>query len=155
MSALYQADYHLWVRRQAQLLRDQQFDDLDVADLVDALLDLAKRERKELKRLVKQLMWCVLKSQLNPGYVSDTCRGTLAEQRDGIIEKMQKMPAIVPLLDDYFANAYEKAASKLARKAGLPRSSFAATLPWPKEQLLEEGFMPWTEAERKRPSADA
>lgn len=54
------------------------------------------------------------------------------------------MPSIAPLLDNLIAAAYTQAADRLTARATLPRSALPENLPYTKEQLLNQDFMPWT-----------
>ena len=38
---LYETDLYVWARNQAELLRDKRFDELDLANLVEEVEDLA------------------------------------------------------------------------------------------------------------------
>ena len=44
-AALYEEDFYLWVERQADLLRDGRFRDLDLAHLIEEVEDLGANLR--------------------------------------------------------------------------------------------------------------
>jgi hypothetical protein len=146
MNALYQADLQLWSQRQARLLREQHFDELDVTNLIRQLHDAQNQQRKTLQRKAQKLLHYFLKSQLYPERVSGKWLGALHRQRSRIHAMVREMPGIVPLLDDYLCVAYQTGAARLSARADLPRLAFAAELPWTTQQLLTADFMPWTSA---------
>lgn len=144
MSTLYNADYYIWTQRQIKLLHTQNFERLDLENLMAEVLNLATEERKELKRHVRKLMHYFLKSKLYPERVSGRWLGKLCGHRHWIAKLVDEMPSLEPLLDGYIAEAYADITDRLTTKARLPRSSFPETLAYTKEQLLEQDFMPWT-----------
>ena len=48
LNALYEQDFAAWAEATAQLLERQQFDQLDLLNLIEEVWDLSKRERDRL-----------------------------------------------------------------------------------------------------------
>ena len=49
MSTLYEADFYAWTQRQAELLRAEEFSDVDWNNLIEEIETLGRSERKEIK----------------------------------------------------------------------------------------------------------
>ena len=142
MNTLYKADFHLWTQRQAALLRAKDFDRLDRDQLVEQILDLAEQERNNLNRRMEKLMRYLLKCKVQPECVSGKWLSTIYQQRCRISDCLEEMPSIRPLFEEYLEEAYAKAAHRASVQAKLPRTFFPATLPFTKQQLMDEKFIP-------------
>ncbi len=139
---LYETDFLVWINTQADLLRAKHFDQLDVANLVDELEGMARKEKRELKHRMVQLIMHLLKCKLQPGRVSGSWLGTIREQRLQIRDLLEEMPSLTGLLDEYMERSYSQAAALAADDAGLPLSAFPATTPFSKAQLLDPDYIP-------------
>ena len=142
MNTLYKADFHLWTQRQAELLRAKDFDRLDRDRLAEQILDLAEQERKYLKRHMEKLMRYLLKCKVQPECVSGKWLSVIYQQRCRISDCLEEMPSIRPLFDAYLDEAYAKAAHRASVQTRLPRAFFPATLPFTRQQLMDEEFIP-------------
>jgi len=58
---LYEADYHLWVVETVKQLQNQDFESVDWDNLIEEISDLARRDKKKLKSLLKNLIEHLLK----------------------------------------------------------------------------------------------
>ncbi len=65
-AALYEADFYLWVERQAELLRKSRFRDLDLAHLIEEVEDLGASQRNEVFGRSQRIMQHLLKLQFSP-----------------------------------------------------------------------------------------
>ena len=66
MSKTYLSDFNLWVDQTAQLLREQRWHDIDLPNLIEAVQDLGKRERRSLVSQLTRLLLHLLKWQYQP-----------------------------------------------------------------------------------------
>ncbi|HZA66496.1 MAG TPA: DUF29 domain-containing protein [Geminicoccaceae bacterium] len=63
---LYEADFYVWARNQAELLRDKRFDELDLANLIEEVEDLAGAMRRSARNRTITIMVHLLKLQYSP-----------------------------------------------------------------------------------------
>ena len=47
--SLYERDFCLWLEQQSELLRERRFDELDLANLVEEIEAMARRDKKAVK----------------------------------------------------------------------------------------------------------
>ena len=140
---LYETDFLVWINTQADLLRAKHFDRLDLENLVEELEGMARKEKRELRhRMVQLMMMHLLKCQLQPGRVAGSWLGTIYEQRLQIRDLLKDMPSLTGLLDEYMARSYPQAAALAADDTGLPLSAFPAATPFSKAQLLDPYYIP-------------
>ena len=63
---LYDSDFYVWARNQAELLRDKRFDELDLANLIEEVEDLAGAMRRSARNRTITIMVHLLKLQYSP-----------------------------------------------------------------------------------------
>ena len=63
---LYDEDFYVWAQSQAELLRDKRFDELDLANLIEEVADLAGAMRRSVRNRTITIMVHLLKLQYSP-----------------------------------------------------------------------------------------
>jgi hypothetical protein len=63
---LYETDFYVWAQNQAELLRDKRFDELDLANLIEEVEDLAGAMRRSVRNRTITIMVHLLKLQYSP-----------------------------------------------------------------------------------------
>jgi hypothetical protein len=142
VDAEYEQDLALWYARQAELLRERRFDELDLENLIEELEVAGKNLRRELNSRLRVLLMHLLKCQFQHERISGSWRGTLNEQRDEIRDLLTDNPSIGPGLMQLADKVYTSAMQRASAETGLPESSFPLTNPYSREQLLDSRFIP-------------
>ena len=139
---LYEADFLVWINTQAELLRTQRLDQLDLENLIEELEGMARAQKREFKHRIEQLLLHLLKCKLQPERMSGSWRSTIREQRDRIRDLLQEMPSLKPLLQDCLTHAYVSAAKHAADQTRLPLSAFPEKNPFTMAQIFDDDFWP-------------
>jgi hypothetical protein len=63
---LYEADFYVWAQDQAELLRNKRFDNLDLANLIEEVEDLAGAMRRSVRKRTITIMVHLLKLEYSP-----------------------------------------------------------------------------------------
>ena len=64
--SLYERDLCLWLEQQAALLREGRFGDLDLANLIEEIEAIARKDKKAVKNNLIVLLTHLLKHQFQP-----------------------------------------------------------------------------------------
>ena len=140
--ALYDHDYHAWLTRQATLLSERRFVELDLDNLIDEIQALARSEKREIENRVNVLLMHLLKWAHQPAQRSGGWASTIIEQRARLLKRLQESPSLrgypVEVLDEEYAIAREKAAAE----TGLRGGTFPKTCPYTIDQVLDPDFLP-------------
>jgi Domain of unknown function DUF29/Putative antitoxin of bacterial toxin-antitoxin system, YdaS/YdaT len=138
----YDRDYHAWLMRQATLLVEQRFADLDLDNLIDEIQALARSEKREIENRLNVLLVHLLKWQHQPAQRSGGWTSTIIEQRARLLKRLQESPSLrgypAEILDEEYAIAREKAAAE----TGLRAATFPKTCPYTIDQVLDLDFLP-------------
>lgn len=84
MPSSYNQDFALWASQQAALLRQGQFDALDIANLAEEIEALAKRDRRELESRIRTIL--IHKMKLDTSTAQEPRAGWLEEIRENQAE---------------------------------------------------------------------
>lgn len=138
----YEEDLALWYARQAELLRELRFDQLDLKNLIEELEAAVGNLRRELGSRIEVLLTHLLKCDFQPQRRSRSWRNTLDEQRSQILKLLEENPSLRPSMMEAVAKVYPIAVRRACTQTDLPRSIFPAANPYSKEQLLDFDFVP-------------
>ncbi|NVD98458.1 DUF29 domain-containing protein [Massilia sp. BJB1822] len=138
----YEEDFALWLDAQAALLRNGQFAQLDIENLIEELNGMSRHERHALKSRLEVLIQHLLKCQFQPERKTPSWTSTIIEQRARIHTILEDSPSLLPQIAQFANKAYAIAVRKAATETGLPSVVFPAALPYVAEQLLDEDFLP-------------
>jgi hypothetical protein len=140
---LYEQDFNLWLKRQAELLHEGHFEELDLENLIEEVQDIGKRDKREVKNRLIVLLTHLLKHQYQPNKRTRSWLDTIDEQRSQLCYIFEDSPSLkahyAPAILD---TCYEAASNKAKRQTGLPVTTFPASCPYSLEQALDPDFLP-------------
>jgi DNA-binding transcriptional regulator YdaS (Cro superfamily) len=138
----YEHDYYAWLTRQAALLAEHRFADLDLDNMIDEMQALARSEKREIENRLNVLLVHLLKWSHQPSQRSGGWASTIIEQRARLLKRLQESPSLRgypgEILDEEYAIAREKAAAE----TGLRAATFPKTCPYTIDQVLDPDFLP-------------
>lgn len=141
-TALYNTDFYSWALRQVELLRNEEYADLDTANLIEEIEAMAKRDRRELLNRLKVIVVHLLTWKYQPTHRSKSWTDTLDEQRDEIDTLLDDSPSLRRELPGLMVKAYPKAVAKAVKETGLSPESFPPRCEWAVEQILDLNYLP-------------
>jgi hypothetical protein len=137
LASLYEADETAWLEQTAALVREHRFDELDAANLVEYLTDMAKRDRREVFSRLVVLLAHLLKWEHQPDRRSGTWQATILEQ----LRELRQLLESGTLRNHaraVLADAYTEAVKQAAAETGLPRSAFPKQSAWNLDAALAD-----------------
>ncbi len=142
MTNLYETDFQIWIEDQINLLKTQQWQQLDTLNLIEEIEALGRKERQELRNRLGILLWHLLKWQFQPDKRTNSWLGTIREQRVQIKFLLQDSPSLKPYLTQVFPDAYELGLALAMRETKLGEQLFPEVCPYTLEQVLDSQFLP-------------
>ena len=140
--SLYERDLSLWIEQQAALLREGRFDELDLANLIEEIEAMARRDRKAVRNNLVVLLTHLLKHQFQPRRRSSGWRGSILEHRRRLRDDFEESPSLRPYAAEVFARAYADAREQASVETSLPLRTFPTASPYTLEQTLDPKFLP-------------
>ena len=140
--SLYERDFCLWIEQQAALLREGRFDELDLANLIEEIEAMARKDEKAIKSNLVVLLTHLLKHEFQPEQRSSSWRGSIVEHRRRLRYDFEESPSLRQHAAEVFAPAYADARDQASAETGLPLRSFPRSSPYTLEQTLDPKFLP-------------
>ena len=143
---LYDVDFSKWAVAQADHLRNEEYAELDLNNLIEEIEDMAQRHRDALENDLFVVLHHLLKLYfLNEGNPVRGWRATVLEHRYRIHRLLQKNPSMRPSVASLIAALYPQA-SNVALEAmtinEIAGRSYPLTCPWTVDQVLDVTFWP-------------
>ncbi len=138
----YEKDFYSWIYRNINLLRQHNFEALDIDILIDELESMAKRDRRELISHLMVLISHLLKWQFQPEQRSGSWRGSIREQRIQIRKQLEDSPSLKNQLVTGINSAYPDSVKLAIEETGLKADTFPDECPYSITQLLNDDFYP-------------
>jgi hypothetical protein len=141
-NALYESDFLGWTQEQAELLRLQKWDLVDIENLIEEVETLGRQERKELRNRLGILIGHLLKWQYQAERRGNSWLATIREQRREVTSLLQESPSLKPYLSEALQLAYEAGLDLAVRETNLSYEIFPSICPFRIEQILDAMFLP-------------
>jgi hypothetical protein len=141
---LYETDFHLWTQRQADLLRQRRFGDLDLENLIEEVEDLGSNQRHAVESHIQNTLHHLLKLQFSPAVPPRHGRElTVRAQR---IQLKRRLTAslrnhVGATLVELYADARELAAHDL-KQDSVPADRLPLDCPYTLDQILDSDWFP-------------
>ncbi len=139
-SNLYDTDFYAWTLQQSKLLREGDFQHLDVVNLVEEVESLGKQQRQEMENRLTILLGHLLKWDYQPEYRSKSWKATIREQRRTAQKLIQQNSSLKSYLEEAIADAFESGLDLVVRETPLDYQDLPATYPYTQEQILDPDF---------------
>ncbi|MCE7026787.1 DUF29 domain-containing protein [Jiella avicenniae] len=139
---LYDRDGYAWSKREADLLRQGRFAEIDIANVVEEIESVGRSELRAIVSSYRLIAMHLLKWQHQPERRTRSWRNTINRERGTLeIDEAKNLSLAarpLPLIDQ----AYRTARKDAADETGLPLSTFPETCPYTAEELRSRDFLP-------------
>jgi len=117
---LYEADFYVWAREQAALLRAGRYEELDLQNLIEEVDDLGESLKRSVRSRIRTIIEHLLKLEHSPareprGGWYDTVIAQRSDLLDELTPSLRR--EVEPALPDLYGKARQNAATSL-RKHG-------------------------------------
>ena len=141
-TSLYEADFYAWTQRQVELLRLEEFSEVDWHHLIEEIETLGRSEKHEIKNRLVLLIMHLLKWQYQSTRRPRSWRMTIATQRVDLADLLADNPSLRMQLAEFVAAAYPSAVKKAVIETGLSKTVFPVACPYTAAQIMNEEFWP-------------
>ena len=136
-TATYDTDFYLWTQQQADLLRQGQFNrvDLDLKNIAEEIESMGKRDRRSVSGYLQNVLLHLLKWQYQPQRRGTSWRLSIENGRYQLLDLLEESPSLKPQLEKLAAKEYPQARKNAAGETGLPLTTFPENCPFTVEQI--------------------
>jgi hypothetical protein len=140
--SLYERDFSLWLEQQAALLREGRLNELDVANLLEEIESMGRKDRKAIKSNLAVVLSHLLKHQFQPDQRSGSWRASIVEHRQRLRDDLEESPSLAGHAKAVFERAYADARARALAETGLAAAKLPGACPYTLEQTLDLDFLP-------------
>lgn len=137
LSRMYQADETGWLEQMSKLINERRYEELDYKHLSEFLLDMAKRDRREVFSRLKTLLVHLLKWDYQPRKRSRSWKVTIMNQRDDLSYDLESK-TLRNHAFEVLPKAYARAVKLAAEETGLSPEKFPQQCPYTLDDILSE-----------------
>lgn len=134
----YEKDFYKWTRTQANLLKKEEFDKLDIQHLMVEIESLGNSEKRALESYLIILLMHLLKIEFQPTNHSKSWDLSVKNSRFRIARILQQNPSLKTKLPVLFKDAYYSARLEAAQETGLDENLFPEECPWTIKKAISE-----------------
>ena len=138
----YDTDVYAWSQEQAALLDGKQWDTLDIANLIEAILSVGASQYTAVSSAVYQILVHLLKWCYQPARRSRSWQISLLEHRSRIPRRLRRAPSLAREITLMIVEEYPVACRKASAQSGLSLTTFPEACPWTAAQVLDVDFWP-------------
>jgi len=141
-TTLYETDFYAWTQQQATLLREEEFAELDVHNLIEEIEAMGRSEKRELASRLQVLIMHLLKWQYQAEEQSRSWQSTIRTQRHDLARLLADNPSLQTTVPDVIAKVYPDALLDAVEETGLLTATLPTTCPYSPAQVLDRTFWP-------------
>jgi Domain of unknown function DUF29 len=139
---LYETDFIAWTEQTVQLIRDEQFGQVDWDAVIEEIESLGRSDRRELKSRLEVLLQHLLKWEYQSSLQSGSWRNRIDEQRNRITDLLQESPSLKSDPEEILAQCYHRALKAASNETELGIDVFPVECPYSVAQVLDAEFLP-------------
>ena len=140
--SLYDTDFYAWIQQQAKLLKHQEWEQLDLPNLIEEIESLGKQQRAELRNRLSVLIGHLLKWEYQVAKRSRSWLNTIRIQRIDLLQLLKDNPSLKPYLQEAIETIYPKGLALAAGETNLPLKIFPQSCPYTLAEILSDRFYP-------------
>ena len=141
-SNLYEEDFYLWIKTTAKQLKNGNFAEIDLDNLIEEIESMGRSEKRALKSNLLVLLMHLLKYKYQPEKRSNIWLSTIFEHRRRLKEDLTESPSLKKYLSEVFNECYQDARKQAALETGLSLDTFPLDSPFTTEESLNQDYLP-------------
>ncbi len=138
----YDEGFALWSEHQAALIRARHFELVDWDNVAEEIESLGISDRRQLRNRLGVLKMHLLKWQFQPMHRSRSWQSTIRVQRGHVEQLLRESPSLSREVANLARSGYAAAREEAAAETGFALKTLPRSLPYPAEQILDDGFYP-------------
>lgn len=132
----YEKDFYAWTQKQANLLKHEEFEELDVKHLIEEIESLGNSEKRALESHIANLFLYLLKIKYQPSMRSKSWDNSVKNAKFQIKKLLKANPSLKSKLNALIKDAYFTARLNASSETGLDEKIFAEKCPWTEKDLV-------------------
>ncbi|HEX8484835.1 DUF29 domain-containing protein [Sphingomonas sp.] len=132
----YLEDYGSWITAQIELLRDGQFDELDLENLLEEIEGLSRSNFDAFKSAIRIVLIHMLKWDVQTDHQSRSWAVSIDGHRVRVRDNLEESPSYKSRIDEAVAKAYRRARYDASKETRLPLKHFPEICPFTFDEIM-------------------
>ena len=141
-STLYNQDYYQWIQETVKLLKQRNFQELDLDNLIEEIQDLALNEKQTIETNLIVVLKLLLKWQYQPEQHSGEIKASIRRHRYQIRDDLKVSPSLKTHLSEIWLESYREARLQAADETDLSVEIFPEQCFFTVENTLNTDYLP-------------
>ena len=133
---LYEKDFYRWTCTQANFLKNEELDKLDIRHLIEEIESLGNSEKRALESHISNLYLHLLKIKYQPSMRSKSWNNSVKNATFQVKKILKANPSLASKLKELSRDAYYIARLNASSETGLDESLFPKSCPWDISEFL-------------------
>ncbi len=133
----YEKDFYGWTRLQANLLKNQEFEKMDIDHLIEEIESLGNSEERALESHISNLFMHLLKIKYQPAMHTRSWDNSVKNASFQSEKILKKNPGLKPKLKEITKDAYYSARLKASSETGLETDIFPKKCPFKIAEIIK------------------
>lgn len=135
--SLYDQDYFTWLNQNIDLLKNRNFSELDVPNLIEELSDKAKEEKNEIFFNAQAIISYFLKCSVSND-ISQEEKSKVTITKQALSHRIYESPSLEEYMESILEEAYDQARISIQYFLGKTFSDFPKKCPYTVEQIVSK-----------------
>ncbi len=140
----HEDDIYGWSLRQAELLREGRYDDVDMENVAEEIESVGRSQVASLASCYRLIAAHLLKVLFQPERFTRSWQSTIVRERFNASAYLKDNPSLKPRRAEIFTDIYVQACRLASAETGLPMKEFPTEPPFTWEQASSDDYQPWT-----------
>jgi hypothetical protein len=136
LSHLYETDFSLWLEKTAHLLREKNFQQLDIENLLEEIEGMSRSEKDALESNLIIVLQHLLKWDYQISKRSPSWSYSIYEHSRRLKKSLKNSPSLKNYLHDIFTESYQEARKLASLETSLTLDTFPLECPYIPEDIL-------------------
>ena len=141
-SDLYNQDYCQWIQETVKLLKQRNFQELDLDNLIEEIQDLALNEKQTIETNLIVVLKLLLKWQYQPEQQSGEIKASIRRHRYQIRDDLKVSPSLKTHLSEIWLESYQEARLESADETDLAVEIFPEQCSFTIYNILNTDYLP-------------
>lgn len=140
---LYQTDFYRWTQQQAALLRNEEYAQLDLPNLIEEIEAMGKSDKREVESRLTVILEHLLKFRQEPkSRARNHWRRTVQIKQIDLARLLRENHTLRTQINNFIDDAYQDARKLAATGINRTITTIPPTCPWAATELLAEDWWP-------------
>ncbi len=132
----YDEDFAAWLAAQATLLREQQFDQLDIQNLAEEVESVGRSEFRAFTSAIELVIFHMMKWDYQPEKQGRSWRKSINDQRKGIRKLLNDNPSFKSRIGEAIESAYDGIPDDIEEETTIPAHRLPQTCPYGWDEIM-------------------